>query len=215
MSFDWELHKVWSGYLNPYYVECVACHGRGNTNSARVLDALVRLIMIAGADSVRGKTHPYFTTEFSPLFDSNDFPMGADMAELTSGLAGRPPGGIMGHDSCDSWTATKKIIQAAGLDPDNWGICPVCSGEGIEPDKLAAYEAWEPEEPPFGDGYQLWETTSEGSPVSPVFATLDELCVWAESNATTFGDHTTTVEEWKKMLLGGLVHHREGNITFI
>ena len=32
--------------------------------------------------------------------------------------------------------------------------------------------------PPKGEGFQLWETTTEGSPVSPVFETLDELCEW-------------------------------------
>ena len=30
-------------------------------------------------------------------------------------------------------------------------------------------------EPPAGDGYQIWETVSEGSPISPVFATPEEL----------------------------------------
>ena len=30
------------------------------------------------------------------------------------------------------------------------------------------------EEPPTGDGWQLWENVSEGSPVSPVFATKEE-----------------------------------------
>ena len=31
-------------------------------------------------------------------------------------------------------------------------------------------------------GYRLWETTTEGSPVSPFFQTVDELCTWAETN---------------------------------
>jgi len=30
-------------------------------------------------------------------------------------------------------------------------------------------------DPPTGDGWQLWETVSEGSPCSPVFATAEEL----------------------------------------
>lgn len=29
--------------------------------------------------------------------------------------------------------------------------------------------------PPKGDGWQLWETISEGSPITPVFATADDL----------------------------------------
>ena len=67
-------------------------------------------------------------------------------------------------------------------------------------------------EPPKGEGFQLWETTSEGSPVSPVFETLEELCAWCETNATTFGSFKATKEEWMQMLSNDFVHHREGNI---
>ena len=50
-------------------------------------------------------------------------------------------------------------------------------------------------DPPGGEGYQLWETTSEGSPLSPVFTSLESLCVWCERNATTFGKYTATKED--------------------
>ena len=69
--------------------------------------------------------------------------------------------------------------------------------------------------PPEGDGFQLWETTSEGSPISPVFATLDELCAWCADHATTFADFRASADQWKAMLGEGLVYHTEGNITFI
>lgn len=70
-------------------------------------------------------------------------------------------------------------------------------------------------EPPIGEGYQLWETTSEGSPVSPVFKTLDELCGWCEENATTFSHFKTTKEKWKQMLEDDFVYHQQGNVIFI
>lgn len=70
-------------------------------------------------------------------------------------------------------------------------------------------------EPPKGEGYQLWETTSEGSPVSPVFKTLDELCEWCEDNATTFADFKASKEEWKKMLEKDFVYHKQGNFIYI
>lgn len=44
------------------------------------------------------------------------------------------------------------------------------------------YESWEEEEPPTGEGWQLWENVSEGSPVSPVFATSGELVDWMVSD---------------------------------
>ncbi|MDR0819316.1 MAG: hypothetical protein LBN43_07075 [Oscillospiraceae bacterium] len=52
-------------------------------------------------------------------------------------------------------------------------------------------------EPPTGGGYQLWETTTEGSPQSPVFPTLNDLCEWCEKNATTFANFQATKEEWR------------------
>lgn len=55
--------------------------------------------------------------------------------------------------------------------------------------------------------FMLYETTTEGTPCRgcPAFATLDELCEWAASHATTFAAYTATREEWRKMLDGGLV----------
>jgi len=56
--------------------------------------------------------------------------------------------------------------------------------------------------PPSGIGYQLWETTSEGSPMSPVFSTLDELCEWCEyNNASIFANDTMSKECWKAFFL--------------
>jgi len=79
----------------------------------------------------------------------------------------------------------------------------------------ALCEDWKNYDPPTGEGYQLWETTSEGSPISPVFETLDDLCAWAEENASTFGSFRTSKEEWRQMLDDGLVYHKEGQNVFL
>jgi len=71
------------------------------------------------------------------------------------------------------------------------------------------------EEPPKGDGYQLWETTSEGSPITPVFKTLDELCEYAETNCSTFSDFKASKEQWKRMLSKGLVYAKRKNFIFV
>ena len=64
---------------------------------------------------------------------------------------------------------------------------------------------------------QLYETTSEGTPVSPVFKAgeIEELCGWAAENCTTFGRSKATKEQWLAMLSDGLVCHKEGNLLFI
>ena len=97
-------------------------------------------------------------------------------------------------------------------------MCTRCAGSGKvwpTPEIKQQCDDWQATPPPTGDGYQLWSDTSEGSPVSPVFTTLDELCTWAAEHATTFAKFTATAEEWKAMLDGGIVHHREGNNVFL
>lgn len=51
-------------------------------------------------------------------------------------------------------------------------------------------------DPPEGEGYQLWETTTEGSPISPVFASCVELAAWCEDGATVFGSEKISKAEW-------------------
>ena len=83
----------------------------------------------------------------------------------------------MGHDSINAMVAIRARCEREGIDD----TCPTCMGHaGLEKyeGQRAEAEAWEPTGPPKGDGWQLWETVSEGSPVSPVFPTADELAVW-------------------------------------
>lgn len=40
----------------------------------------------------------------------------------------------------------------------------------------------EDEEPPEGDGWQVWQDVSEGSPISPVFAERDSVVAWLVEN---------------------------------
>ena len=58
-------------------------------------------------------------------------------------------------------------------------------------------------DPPTGNGYQLWETTSEGSPLSPVFETPEELAEWLEANnASSFGSMTCSYDQWLEFIKG-------------
>lgn len=45
--------------------------------------------------------------------------------------------------------------------------------------------------------YMMYEDTSEGTPISPAFATPEELAQWlADNNASAFGNMTATYEQW-------------------
>ena len=52
--------------------------------------------------------------------------------------------------------------------------------------------------------YQMYEDTSEGTPISPVFATPEELARWlVDNNATSFAQMTATYEQWLRVARGG------------
>lgn len=45
--------------------------------------------------------------------------------------------------------------------------------------------------------FQMYEDTSEGTPISPVFATPEELARWlADTGASAFADMAATYEQW-------------------
>lgn len=83
----------------------------------------------------------------------------------------------MGHDSLNSMYCIQAKCERMGAMYE----CPRCNGDGEQwPNKATKYlyESWQRVEPPAGDGWQLWENVTEGSPISPVFATSDELVAW-------------------------------------
>jgi len=111
--------------------------------------------------------------------------------------------GGMGHDAINRGVCVEARCKREGLSLR----CPACDGEGEvwpSPEVKAASEAWEPEDPPAGDGWQMWETTSEGSPISPVFATPEELARWlADTGASASGRETATYKAWLGMIRRG------------
>lgn len=97
--------------------------------------------------------------------------------------------------------------------------CSKCNGTGENwqhPKAKRLHNGWKQYDPPTGDGFQLWTTTTEGSPMTPVFNSLEKLCDYCEKQKiSVFGSSTATKEEWLKMLDDGFVYHKEGNLIFI
>jgi hypothetical protein len=91
-----------------------------------------------------------------------------------------------GHDGINQYTAVRARCEREGVSD----TCGACTGHGsfeAYEGQRAEAEAWERTEPPEGDGWQLWQTVSEGSPISPVFGTAEELARWMASPAYTWG----------------------------
>lgn len=105
-----------------------------------------------------------------------------------------------GFSSPEGWPIFKVLCEKNGWLED----CLRCNGEGSlwpTPEIKKACDDWEATEPPVGEGFQMWETTSEGSPISPVFETAEKLAHWlADNNASAFGGDGASYETWLAMI---------------
>jgi len=164
LDFDWPLKKVWDGFITPGSLDgtkCPDCDG-GQTHAGWWLQRFCQRITML--DGEPGGARPFVIDRPS-----------ADILTLVDGLTGSEGGGLLGYMGTD-YRIYRAIVTAAGL--ENWGTCETCEGKGsieVYPGQRAEAEAWEPTDPPIGEGWQLWETVSEGSPVSPVFPTAEAL----------------------------------------
>lgn len=124
-----------------------------------------------------------FTKEFIPGQGWKDLPNAVmpTAAEVNSwSLFG------LGHDSVNSGVCIKARCEREGV-PE---VCATCKGHAsVEKFKgqRQASENWKPTEPPSGTAWQLWETVSEGSPVTPAFETPEELAKHISSNPSIMG----------------------------
>lgn len=111
-------------------------------------------------------------------------------------------GGI-GHDCINR----AHCVRARCLREGKPLTCGTCGGSGQAwPTRRLRrmHELWKPQDPPEGEGFQLWD---DQEPASPVFGTLERLCQWCEVFAHTFAYERASVSDWQRMLMTGLVSH--------
>lgn len=84
-----------------------------------------------------------------------------------------------------------------------------------EEEKQMSYAEWAGSQPESEDympdwqedqrtHYQMYEDTSEGTPISPVMATPEELARWLVDNkASAFANETASYESWLRVAYGG------------
>lgn len=202
LDFDWPLEKVWDGYLTPDHLHedrCADCFGRGATPALQWIERIGLMLdqLITDVDDqTAGKPmHPWLEKDpYPPVNRENILARRGFLVEYE---VVRPSDDIIefaqalvkddeykharvikrGPFGNNKDAMARGLVRLAGL-PEKWGWCPSCKGHGsVEAyeGQRAEAEAWEATEPPTGEGWQLWETVSEGSPVTPVFATREGL----------------------------------------
>lgn len=224
LDFEWPLNMNWKGYINPYRAqECKACEGSGlNPETKRISDDFYdfartgrRWCDAITQDEVDALIAKERLWDFWRRVGANGWedidPRPVVTAEMVNASA---RGGHHVHDGINRWVLIETRARRLGV----YGHCHYCEGEGAiwqGPEVKALHEAWQEFDPPTGDGFQLWQTTSEGAPVSPVFATIEALCAWCATGATTFGSARATADEWRGMLDADFAVRREGNMVFM
>lgn len=111
--------------------KCPAC-SYGVTTAREQLEGLVGLLLLAADGAGSGRSHPYFE-DLERLVGLPHGPAGKDLLDLAAGLAEPYQPFLGSYCGMARYKATRRVIQAAGLDPDRWGICPACGGDGCVP----------------------------------------------------------------------------------
>jgi hypothetical protein len=213
LDFDWPLKKIWKGYSNPHYQACPSptCR-RGYTHGYWAFEHLIYRMAMAAHEAYAlprsnvaryGKPHPWVVEmgleQLSPEF-----------GEFVLRLCGekKPPKDADTSPWNDFAETTRTKLYKAFCThaklPKNWGKCKTCRGHGVDPAVWPVYKAWKTYEPPKGTGYQVWETVSEGSPISPVFATAEEAVAWlvADQGHSEAGAKAFVKGGWASSMMG-------------
>jgi hypothetical protein len=212
MDFGWPLGEIWKGYLNPYHPhDCPACKGSGYNAETEEVSRSFYDFEGTGkrwCDSITDD-------EVAALIKANRlWDLTRDGKIPTAAEVNHWNKTRIGHDGINGMILVRTRAERLGV----YGKCDLCDGSGdlwCDPKYAALYDAWEPIEPPTGEGFQLWEDVTEGSPVSPVFPSLNELATWAAEHATTFGSFKASKEKWTEMLSNDHVYHKEGNVVWM
>jgi hypothetical protein len=190
LDFDWPLHKVWKGFVMPeslHLATCPDCDGEGYSVEARAIahtfyahqcgsEALAwhNKIGQAEVDNLVAEDRLCVLKKRAPTPDNpRDWEWVAVPRTAAEVNAENTRGGMGGHDAINRMILIRFRCDRLGITSE----CPRCDGAGtIGTDaQRKAYDEWKGADPPVGEGWQVWETVSEGSPVSPVYPTKDAL----------------------------------------
>jgi hypothetical protein len=93
----------------------------------------------------------------------------------------------------DEWYAAWKAWDRKDMTYEEWN--------GGPPDPKYHRPDWTDSERTH---FMMYETTSEGTPISPAFSTPEELARWlVDNNASAFANMTASYEQWLRVCRGG------------
>lgn len=166
VPLDFEVKNIATKFGDIYACDepCPDCKGKGVTSARKTITAM----FLALRRSQNSSDSQLLTlTQCEP-----DQEMDKVFAAVTGDAVSND---ILIQNAIFAEKSTIAYLEAIGL-ASNWGICSSCEGSGIINDYV------EFQEPPLGDGYQLWVDEFELLPITPVFRTPDGLSTWCFKN---------------------------------
>lgn len=199
-NFNYPIGKIWYGYLNPYCgTKCPVCDGDGYSEEGKKY----RDRWYDGNGHFESRPNGGFWYPSAHSYNLEQYEVDAlwEEGRLRDVFGNKPTADEVnkwakssrfGHDSINEWICLKADAKKNGYDY----LCPYCNGEGKIRDE-EAFQNWKPFDPEEGEYYQLWETTSEGSPKTPPFKTPEELAKYCVDNKVSiFANDTLSYDEW-------------------
>lgn len=223
LDFSWPMKTLWIGYVNPYKgVECPYCEN-GYSEKAQEIIAQVYPWKQGGMTFL---PNPYKEgSQYNPLAkehhmtqDEVDYYMSHQhknkLETVNRIMADRFPEAdkvtpeIFSQLSLLLWDFTYNLdglLIQYHSEKEGWdSSCPHCHGEGelfLNEEIKRQHDEFQWVEPPTGEGYQMWEDTSEGSPITPVFRTAEELAEYCvRARVSWFGARTATKADWLRVI---------------
>lgn len=200
LDFEWPINSmIWKGYHNPYQpLDCKACDQTGYSPSWHEL-----------SDDWYGFKRPNKRWCNNITQDEVDALRAAGRLSAFTGPVvsaaevNKWSREGVGHDAINRMICVEQRANRLGLGEKH---CRWCGGQGDiwpSPEFEGLLTEWQRTDPPDGPGYQLWSTTSEGHPMSPVFEMPQELARWlADNGASSMGSSTATYWEWLAFING-------------
>lgn len=168
LDFIYPLGTVWKGYINPYLPQrCSVCKGTGyNSETIEIHDSFYSWYNDITQDEMQalmdvGRPNHFDIKSNTTVDEMNKWHQNKVLFSTD-------------YDVIDQSILVKARAKRLCV----YGICLVCN-KGLTNGDSQKAKKWQKQEPPIGEGYQIWEfNDGEGSPFTPALISAEMARDW-------------------------------------
>ncbi len=205
LDFDWPLGHPWEGYVPPPdgCVECHSCRGLEGrpTGYSRLGNAIYASAEFNAKKGLLPSEAEDLTPEELRFLIALQRSVAPEYRRHNK-IPYTYGGSTVTDPRMVAYDIMRHLAKTLRVSLTKTFMCPVCKGECrvvADETQHQARRRWRRKAPPKGKGWQVWETVSGGSPITPVFATPEELIEYLCTTGTTW-DQESIARGWKDRL---------------